>query len=158
MATNPAIPTQWIDVFDGRSLRTIAAAADISVDRVSRFIRGGKVADGTADLVADALGISTRRALELRGEPVREPFRLPDKAHYLSRRQRDAVLSVIDAMLDPSIEASGEGTATVTPIGAPKPSDVETKAALKGETDELRRRRLTKAPEDVSQDPDDDDR
>jgi hypothetical protein len=102
MATNTAIPTEWLDVFAGRSLRTIAAAADMSVDRVSRFIKGHPVADGTADLVADALGISTRKALELRGEPVVEPFRLPDKAHYLNRRQRDAVLSVIDAMLEPT--------------------------------------------------------
>lgn len=59
-----------------------------------------------------------------------------------------------------SIEASGEGTTTVTPIvihRAPA-RDVETQAALEGESDELRRRRLTKAPEDVSQDPADHDR
>lgn len=110
MATNTGIPEQWEDVFAGRSIRNIAAAADMSPDRVIRFLRGHRVADGTADPIADALGISTKRALELRGTPVAEPFRLPDKAHYLTRKQRDAVLSVIDAMLvaDDTVKAESE--------------------------------------------------
>lgn len=94
------IPPQWEEVFAGRSMRQVAAQAGIYADRVGRFIRGEGVDDSTAEKIADALGITVRKAMELRGEPVREPFTLPAKAQLLSRSQRDAVLRVIDGMLE----------------------------------------------------------
>lgn len=94
------IPPQWEEVFAGRSMRQVAAQAGIYADRVGRFIRGEGVDDSTAEKIADALGITVRKAMELRGEPVREQFTLPAKAQLLSRSQRDAILRVIDGMLE----------------------------------------------------------
>jgi hypothetical protein len=94
------LPPQWEEVFAGRSMRQVAAAAGIYADRVSRFVKGEGVEEGTAELIADALGIPVKKAWELRGEPVQEPFTLPRKAQRLSRSQRDAILRVIDGMLE----------------------------------------------------------
>ncbi|QOV97201.1 hypothetical protein [Rhodococcus pyridinivorans] len=94
------LPPQWEEVFAGRSMRQIAAAAGIYADRVSRFVKGEGVEEGTAELIADALGIPVKKAWELRGEPINEPFTLPRKAQRLTRSQRDAILRVIDGMLE----------------------------------------------------------
>lgn len=104
------LPPQWEEVFAGRSMRKVAESAGIYADRVSRFVKGEGVEDGTAELIADALGITVKKAWELRGEPIREPFKLPQKAHRLSRSQRDAILRVIDGMLEDRDDKAADST------------------------------------------------
>ncbi|MCZ4649459.1 hypothetical protein O4106_21800 [Rhodococcus pyridinivorans] len=125
------LPPQWEEVFAGRSMRQIAAAAGIYADRVSRFVKGEGVEEGTAELIADALGIPVKKAWELRGEPINEPFTLPRKAQRLTRSQRDAILRVIDGMLEgrddkPSDPSAGAGLFLV--------NAADTLAAHKGRT------------------------
>ncbi|MFD6677540.1 helix-turn-helix domain-containing protein [Rhodococcus zopfii] len=104
------LPPQWEEVFAGRSMRDIATKAGMHADRVSRFVKGGGVSDETAEKIADALGISVKKAYELRGEPVREPFQLPRKAQLLSNSQRDAILRVIDGMLEDNDDKAADST------------------------------------------------
>lgn len=129
------LPPQWEEVFAGRSMRDIATKAGMHADRVSRFVKGEGVADGTAEKIADALGITVKKALELRGEPVREPFVLPRKANQLSYSQREAILRVIDGMLegrntDTTEEPPHLRAVDTTPTADP----ADTLAAHKGRT------------------------
>ena len=126
------LPPQWEEVFAGRSMRKVAESAGIYADRVSRFVKGEGVEDGTAELIADALGITVKKAWELRGEPVREPFKLPQKAHRLSRSQRDAILRVIDGMLEDR-DDKAEGSTPENP-GLRLVDPADTLAARKGRT------------------------
>jgi len=159
------LPPQWEEVFAGRSMRKVAESAGIYADRVSRFVKGEGVEEGTAELIADALGITVKKAWELRGEPVREPFKLPQKAHRLSRSQREAILRVIDGMLEGrddqddtrggDLPAEDPGLRLVDdePEDAEGPEDGEEPegyelAARKGETRERKRRRLEGEPWD----------
>lgn len=125
------LPPQWEEVFAGRSMRQVAAAAGIYADRVSRFVKGEGVEEGTAELIADALGIPVKKAWELRGEPVQEPFTLPRKAQRLSRSQRDAILRVIDGMLEGRDDRSTDPS---TGTGLFLVSAADTLAAQKGRT------------------------
>ena len=112
-------------------MRQVAAAAGIYADRVSRFVKGEGVEDGTAELIADALGIPVKKAWELRGEPILEPFTLPRKAQRLSRSQRDAILRVIDGMLEDRDNKPGDSSPADPPLRL-VPAD--TLAAEKGRT------------------------
>lgn len=112
-------------------MRQVAAAAGIYADRVSRFVKGEGVEEGTAELIADALGIPVKKAWELRGEPVQEPFTLPRKAQRLSRSQRDAILRVIDGMLEGRDDRSTDPS---TGTGLFLVSAADTLAAQKGRT------------------------
>ena len=128
------LPPQWEEAFAGRSMRKIAESAGIYADRVSRFVKGEGVEDGTAELIADALGITVKKAWELRGEPVREPFKLPEKAHKLSHLQRDAILKVIDGMLEDRPAVKAEGSTGENPGLSLVPDAADTLAARKGRT------------------------
>lgn len=126
------LPPQWEEVFAGRSMRDIATKAGMHADRVSRFVKGGGVSDETAEKIADALGISVKKAYELRGEPVREPFQLPRKAQLLSNSQRDAILRVIDGMLEDHDDKAADSTPENPGLRLVDPAD--TLAARKGRT------------------------
>ena len=128
------LPPQWEEVFAGRSMRKVAESAGIYADRVSRFVKGEGVEDGTAELIAGALGIPVRKAWELRGEPVREPFKLPEKAHKLSHGQRDAILKVIDGMLEDRPAVKGASSTEGEPGLSLVPDPADTLAADMGRT------------------------
>ena len=113
-------------------MRQVASAAGIYADRVSRFVKGEGVEEGTAELIADALGIPVKKAWELRGEPVQEPFTLPRKAQRLSRSQRDAILRVIDGMLEDRDEKPADSSPSDPPLRLVDPAD--TLAAEEGRT------------------------
>ncbi|MDV2477235.1 helix-turn-helix transcriptional regulator [Rhodococcus zopfii] len=154
------LPPQWEEVFAGRSMRDIATKAGMHADRVSRFVKGGGVSDETAEKIADALGISVKKAYELRGEPMREPFHLPRKAQLLSHSQRDAILRVIDGMLEERDDKAADSTSEDQGLRLVNDTGDETRddksdepegyelAARKGETRERKRRRLEGEPWD----------
>ena len=108
------VPDQWHPYFAKRNIdltyralrREIEKSTDPhamvpSVGTLVRALSGERrLTPRVAAAVADALGITTEKLLELRGEPVTVPFQLPARASQLNRRQRDAVLAVVYAFLD----------------------------------------------------------
>lgn len=81
--------------------RDLAAAMDVSPQTAQRVLHGEPVSEETLDAAAMTLGVTVDRLRELRQEPPRQPFVLPAESERLTERQRQAVLSVVRAMLDP---------------------------------------------------------
>ncbi len=110
------IPNPWRTAMEEAgtySLRELAARANLGTTTVSTLIFGRAASsEPTMQAVADSLRlpVTTIRtwATAARGED--KPFELPAEANRLSRRERDAVLAVIRAMLDP-----GRGEETPMP-------------------------------------------
>lgn len=104
------IPEQWVPVLDRKGLtsgRRLANAMQVSPQTVQRLLHGEPVDEGTIHEAAAALDVSPDVIRQLRGEPPRRPFVLPSDADQLNERQRQAILSVVRAMLEP-----GEGATT----------------------------------------------
>lgn len=95
----------------GRSLSYRDAArrsgGKISHGRLQAIANGelGKISDRVVEGIAAAIDVPQQQIYEsLSIRRPFEPFVLPKEADRLSRRQRDAVLSVVRAMLDPAME------------------------------------------------------
>lgn len=120
----------------GRALSIRDAAArsggKISHARLTQLAAGdvGRVSDRVIEGVAAAIDVPISTVYEsLSIRRPYEPFKLPPEANRLSRRQRDAVLSVIKAMLDPGVEERA-GLAAVARGGERRhAAEVERKAA-----------------------------
>lgn len=109
----------WIDAEPGRSARKIAAAGGISHQNVNNILNGkhgGQIEERTIKGLATGTGISERELRKAAGLPDDlGPFALPDRAARLSRRQREAILASVEAMLGANIyESGGEGNPTGT--------------------------------------------
>lgn len=88
------------------SIRDAAARSGgrISHARLTQLSQGkiGQVSDRIVEGVAAAIDVPISTVYEaLAIKRPFEPFRLPKEADRLSHRQRDAVLAVVKAMLDP---------------------------------------------------------
>jgi hypothetical protein len=91
------------------SVRAAARASNgqVSHAQLNILSRGeyGQVSDRVLDGIAMALDLPKSVVYESYGvKRQHEPFTLPKEADRLTRRQRDAVLSVVRAMLDPGSE------------------------------------------------------
>ena len=111
MTTNRRkVPEHWLPVFAAAGIRGtfrgLADATDRDTSLVIRVIEGHNVEDDAIEDVAEALNVKPAKVRELRGEPVRKPFKLPSKADRLSVKQREAILAVIDGMLESSADDS----------------------------------------------------
>jgi hypothetical protein len=125
------------------SLRAIARKAGIGTSTVSDLIYGRSQSDeSTMQAVADALrqNVTTVRewAAVNRGET--SAFILPPEANRLSARERDAVLGVIRAMLDPGEEDAGGPRGQLVDLTRPPMPDLSRVAARRGESEGRRLR------------------
>jgi transcriptional regulator with XRE-family HTH domain len=91
----------------GLSLREVAELSGgiVSHSSVHAIEHGARseVGDETLDGLAKALGVPIdrlRRAAGVRTPDVQEPFVLPRRASRLSRKEREVVLSMVDALLE----------------------------------------------------------
>jgi len=147
------IPAPWRDAMENAgtySLRDLAARAEVGTSTVSDLIYGRKLtSERTIASVADSLRlpVTTIRewAAAARGEE--RPFELPPEANRLGRRQREAVLAVVRAMLDPVEEKA--------PISGPEPATVHdyALAARRGPSEG---RRLRTVQDEQNEVPDED--
>lgn len=100
------IDGEWLALFEragvNPSYRALAAKTDHQIDhtRARRVILGLGTTDEAITAVASALGTTREVIQQLRGEEPSEPFELPNRARRLSRRQREAIIAVVDAMLE----------------------------------------------------------
>lgn len=97
------IPPQWQPYFDAKQIegyRELGRKAQIEWTRARRVVIGGGTTDEAVQAVAEALGIPPRKVWELRGQPVPAPFVLPDQAGHLNRRERDAILAIVNALIE----------------------------------------------------------
>lgn len=97
------IPTQWQPHFDAKQIegyRELGRKAQIDWTRARRVVIGGGTTDEAVRAVADALGIPARKVWELRDQPVPAPFVLPDQAGHLNRRERDAILAIVNSLIE----------------------------------------------------------
>jgi hypothetical protein len=91
------------------SIRAAARASKgkISHGQLASIVNGdyGKISDRVLEGIAAAIDVPVGVVMESYGirRPY-EPFTLPKEADRLTRRQRDAVLSVVRAMLDPAAD------------------------------------------------------
>lgn len=126
------IPPQWQPYFDARQIegyRELGRKAQIDWTRARRVVIGGGTTDEAVKAVADTLGIPTRKVWELRNQPVPAPFVLPDQAGHLNRRERDAILTIVNALIESKgIDSSPE---------RPSSDDPEGGAVADGITDDL---------------------
>jgi hypothetical protein len=102
-----SVPDQWLPLFNKRqitSYRELGRLARIDYTRARRVILGGGTTDDAVEAVASALGVTPSKVWELRGEPVPNPFTLPAAAGSLNRKEREAVLAVINAILDAKVQ------------------------------------------------------
>lgn len=97
-------PPDWCTLMEARglySIRALARGLDIAAETASRLVHGGASSAETIEAAAMLLKVSPDRIRAIRGEIAVSPFSLPRGADALTRRQRDAVLAVVRAMLDP---------------------------------------------------------
>lgn len=104
MSVSDEVPDQWHPFFEARgfeSFHDLAKSSKVAVSTVIATLRAGgrSPKDSTVAKVADALGTTAARVRELRGDPVLEPFTLPNRADQLDPTERRAVLTVVDALL-----------------------------------------------------------
>ncbi|MFA4080529.1 hypothetical protein ONA92_02285 [Mycobacteroides salmoniphilum] len=100
------VPEQWRAAFDRKGIEFTFRALEskvpgVALNTIIRALSGeGKTSERVIRAISTALGITTERFYELRGEPVREPFILPSRANQLSGPERAVVRDVINAILD----------------------------------------------------------
>lgn len=147
------------------SLRDLAnRTGGIATSTVAALVHGRRQSDETTiAAVAEALRleVTTIRAWAAQALGERQPFELPPEANRLTRRERDAVLAVVRAMLDPvgqvaeSTTGSGKTEAAagrLFDLARPPAPDLSKVAARRG-TSEGRRRRAEQDKDAEPQDP-----
>lgn len=99
------IPPQWLPLLEKERIHSARQLADrlgIGPSTATRLLHGEQTSPETIERVATLLKEPAAKIRELRGEVVLPPFRLPVEADQLTPRQRQAVLAVVRAMLDPA--------------------------------------------------------
>jgi hypothetical protein len=104
------------------SFRDAARASNglVSHAKLSEIARGqyGKISNRVLDGIAVSIDLPKSVVYEAYGVRRQHvPFTLPPEADRLSKRQRDAVLSVVKAMLDPASEEQQSRREQVPPSG-----------------------------------------
>lgn len=146
------IPQPWRDAMENAgaySIRDLAAKTGTGPTTVSDLLHGRKLSsERTMQAVADALRLPATTIREwaatARGEE--KPFELPPEANRLTRRERDAILAVVRAMLDPGEEATAETAAAsgktgqLVDLARPPAPDLSRVAARRGESEGRRLR------------------
>lgn len=135
--------------WDGAQL---ARAADVTPSAISRWLSGGtRPTFDKVRQISDAFDVPIITAL-LAAEII-----TPEEARVRPTIIDIKTVSTLDILREIGDRLGVEAPSNVSQLRRAAHVE-ETQAALAGESEELRRRRLTKAPEDVSQDPDDHDR
>jgi len=119
------IPEPWREAMENAgmySFRDLSQKTGIGTSTVTGLIFGDRgSSEATVQAIADALRLPVTTIREwaavARGEIG--PFVLPIEANRLGRRQREAILAVVRAMLDPAVEDEDQG-----PITGPEPATV----------------------------------
>lgn len=120
------LPGEWSEVFGPRgvhSYRDMAAKAGIASGTAHRLVTGGPTSAATINKVADKiLGGDRDTVRRLRGSGRRDygDWSLPAEASLLNLQQREAIMTVIQAMLPAEL---GSG------IVVPEDDDVTTDSA-----------------------------
>lgn len=139
------IPQPWRDAMENAgaySIRDLAAKTGTGPTTVSDLLHGRKLSsERTMQAVADALRLpaTTIREWAAASRGEEKPFELPAEANRLTRRERDAVLAVVRAMLDPGEEPAETGGQLVDLARLPLP-DLSRVAARRGESEGRRLR------------------
>jgi hypothetical protein len=127
------------------SFRALADKAGIGTTTVTGLVYGRRQSDEhTIQAVADALRLPVPTIRQWAATALGEaaPFELPAEANRLTKRERDAVLAVVRAMLDPVGQAEAGRSPGPEPTGQlvdfarptlPNPA-VDTIAAQRGES------------------------
>ena len=143
MSPRTDIPEPWREAMEAAgmySFRDLSQKTGIGTSTVTGLVFGDRrSSDATMQAVADALRlqVTTIRAWAAAALGESKPFVLPAEANRLSRRERDAVLAVVRAMLDPGEDPDDPG-----PIKSPEPATQHdfTLAAREGESEGRRLR------------------
>jgi transcriptional regulator with XRE-family HTH domain len=110
------IPKQWLKLLGKHgigSARKLAEKMDVGPSTATRLLQGEPVDEDTIDKAAAVLKTTAAQIRELRGEPPRKPFHLPEIADLLTPRQRQAVLAVVRAMVEPATDEAGIHVRTI---------------------------------------------
>lgn len=148
------IPEPWREAMvkaGVSSLNRLAQRTGTGVSTLSDLVHGRRrSSERTLEAVADALRLKTTtiRAWAAAALGEEKPFVLPAEANRLTRRERDAVLAVVRAMLDPGEEQDTGAPARPTPpktgqlvdLARPPQPDLSRVAARHGESEGVRRR------------------
>lgn len=100
------VPEQYRPLFEKRGIdftyRALHRKVEgVGLNSVVRALTGqGRLSDRVAEGVSAALGVTPNELHALRGHPIAEPFQLPVRASELNQRERDAVLGIVNALLD----------------------------------------------------------
>lgn len=111
----------------------------VALNTIRRALLGiGTPSRRVASAIAGALGISEEEfnatRAKVTGDTPTAPFTLPTSADLLNQRERDAVLSVVHALLDARDRHADQPTPAsppATPPRAPRPKDEKTRAGDK---------------------------
>lgn len=101
------IPEPWRSAMENAGLysaRDLAAKTGIGPTTASDLLHGRKLStERTMQAVADSLRlpVTTVRGWAATSRGEAGPFELPPEANRLTKRQRDAVVGLVRAMLDP---------------------------------------------------------
>jgi transcriptional regulator with XRE-family HTH domain len=112
------IPEPWRTAMEKAgvySFRALSEKTGIGTSTVTGLVFGDRrSSEQTMQAVADALRLEVTTIREWAAAALGEsgPFELPAEANRLTRRERDAILGVVRAMLDPAGQEAGEETAT----------------------------------------------
>lgn len=142
------IPEPWLTAMENAglySLNDLGRRANVATTTVAALVYGRRQSDErTIQAVADALRlpVTTIREWADTALGLEQPFELPAEARRLNRRQREAVVEIVRAMLEPvsqpeSPASSDESDVPATP--EPKQSDYSL-AARRGPSDGRRQR------------------
>lgn len=95
----------------GANLSALARAAGTNLETTRRLVQGrGKSGDDVIAKVAAALGrpVHEVAAWAKVGRQLSEPYRPPQEANRLSRRQREALDRLIKSIVDPGLDVTVE--------------------------------------------------
>lgn len=121
MSPRTDIPSPWREAMESAgmySFRDLSQKTGIGTSTVTGLVFGDRrSSDATMQAVADALRLQVTTIREWAAAALGEakPFLLPAEANRLGRREREAVLAVVRAMLDPGDDDPG-------PITEPEPA------------------------------------
>lgn len=119
------VPEQWRPYFKKRDIEFTFRALERKVQSVApgtiiRALTGqGKPTGRTVAAISEALGITTEKFYELRGEPAADPFILSGRASQLTTTERAVVRSVVDAILNAKEARHAISADSSTPSGTP---------------------------------------
>lgn len=132
------------------SFRDMAHRTGLAISTVAALVYGRRQSDErTVQAFADAVRKPVTTIREWAAASLGEvgPFELPADANRLTKREREAVLAVVRAMLDPVGPTNAEGGELVDLARPPQP-DLDRVAARRGKSEGRRLREEQDKPSD----------